>query len=299
MALTFPKINQIRFENVDNAFSTVNPSTYNMDNRSPDLAINQGVYPHRFYQPIPKSWNGIIGDGNELDFMIIGSLADWATEGYDCKIYSVTFDQYSNVDVATYVETLTPALFYTYADSRKVYRFTKSLGSYTAGFYIVKIISNTGMSTGEVYYQSNVLQIDTHANFGECYTFSGSNFENDFGVIWVNTVPTTWYLKILIPCRMYKPVPKIEKNVYQNDSGLQTTLRSNINRVYEFESMPIPMWYGELFIMSTALSLNYINRIAVNFEQAPDLTPIQDSNLCVVKGNAVLTEFNNNYYLNI
>jgi hypothetical protein len=295
MALYFPKINQIRF-----GAYTVNSPFYNMDNTDPDLQIYQGVYPHRFYQPMPKTWYGIVGDTNELDFLIIGTLADWATENFDCDVMQVTaFDSHSDPLTLTKIETLTPTLFYTFADGRKMYRFTKSLGSYTTGHYRIHVSIKAGQGAGTITYLSNIMNIDLPENLSECFTFSGTNFENDFGIIWINSTPTTWYLKLLIPYRMYKPVTKVEKNIYGNDSGLQTTLRTQINRVFEFETYPIPIWYGELIQMALGLSTTYLNRISVNFDAIPSLEVISESNLCVLKGNATLRDFNENYYLNL
>jgi hypothetical protein len=295
MALTFPKLNQIRFER-----SVTSTASYNMDNTGPDLKIWEGVYPHRFYQPISTLWYGTYGDANELDFLIIGSLADWATEDYDCDVMRVTsFTNKSEPSVLTKVETLTPALFYTYSDGRKIYRFTKSLGAYTVGYYRIHLVVKSGQGAGQITYMSNIVNIDENTNQTECFTLSATNFENDFGVCWINATPTTWYLKLMVPFRMYKPIPKIEKNVYSNDSGLQTTLRTTMNRVYEFESLPIPSWYGELIQMVFGLSTTYLNNILVNFENIPSLEMVSESNLCVLKGNATLTNFNDKYLLNI
>jgi hypothetical protein len=265
----------------------------NHDNRAADFDLWAGVYPHVFYQPILNTWRGIVGDGNELDFVIHSSLATWAAENKTVNVYKLTD---ADPLALTLIEALTPTDFYTYSSGIHVYRFTKSLAAYTDGLYVVKIITSP-QTAQQPLYESNVFEVGSW--FDDCMTFSGTNFENDFGIAWINSTPTTWYLKLLMPYRMYKPAAKVEKEVYNNDGGVQTTLRSTIQRKFEFESLPVPIWYAELFQMATALSTTYLNRIAINFEDIPTIEVISESNLAIVKGVVTLTAFNDLYLLNV
>ena len=232
----------------------------------------------------------VIGEGvNNTDEIIAqaGHTASAAKNCYDLSSAGAT--------ATATAEKLTPADFYTYTSGRHVYRFTKSLGSYENGYYFIRLIGDsTNPYVGAVFYESNVFEINTV--FDGSYGFVATNFENDFGNIWINATPTTWYLKLVVPYNMYIPKTKIEKEVYATDSGALTTLRSTINRIYELETMPIPMWFAELIQMATALSTIYVNDMTANFEDTPEIEPIQQSNLCILKGSCVLTGFND-YYL--
>jgi hypothetical protein len=265
----------------------------NHDNRNPDLNIWPGVTPHIFYQPILKTWNGPNGGANDLDFIIRSSLSTWAAENLLCNVYKVSN---GNLNDLTFIETLTPVDFYTYTAGDHVYRFTKNTSAYAVSCYVIKLISSV-VTTASPKYESNIFDIQDA--FDDCYTFEAWNFENDFGVIFTNSTPTNWYLKLMIPYRMYQPKTKIKKDVYMNDKGSDTTLRTVLNRVYEFESLPVPLWFAELFQMATGLSYTYLNGVAVNFEDLPEAALIQDSNLCVIKGNVLLTDFNDKYILNV
>lgn len=461
MALYFPKLNQFRFHH--GSFYSV--SEKNMDNQGPDTKYLEGVTPHRFYQPVLRTWPAPVGDTNEIDFVIHSSQATWVLEKLDCILYKVlSFDKYGEIDEigdlganeadwylpsryelepaynvlhargiggftsdhywtssehnttnAVYVnfdtgvssadlksaskkvrpirsfaaawgtyelgdigpaggyivahdgtnyyevywtdlnsvawsnidnalisttlttlgegvnntneimaqgghtasaakncydlsstgdtatataELLTPADFYTYASGRHVYRFTKSLSAYVNGYYFIRLVGDSANAyPGAIFYESNVFEISN--SIEGSYAFVATNFENDFGNIWINATPTTWYLKLVVPFNMYIPKTKIKKEVYATDSGALTTLRSTINRVYELETMPIPLWFAELIQMATGLSTIYVNDLAANFEDTPEIEPIQQSNLCILRGDCVLTGFNDYYLLNL
>jgi hypothetical protein len=291
--ITFPKINQLRFHHGE----YLDGGSANHDNRSADAKIWTGVYPHRFYQPILKVWPGSVGDGNELDFLIRTDQDDWALESKAAKIYQIlTFDKYGELDTIAEIAELTPTDFFTYSNGDHMMRFTASFASYGDGFYFIRI-----EDSGVAYdlYDSNIFQVMDTAELEECYPFAATNFENDFGVIWENTTPTVWYLKLFIPYRMYKPMPKMEKSTYVTDAGVNSTLRTTINRGYELETLPIPIWYAELLQIVTGLSDIYINNIQVHFEDMPTMEIISESNLCVLKGVCFEVAFNDKYTLNV
>lgn len=239
--------------------------------------------------------SALLGKGPDNTAAIIAQAGHTASAAEDCDGYTS-----AGGSATPDAQLLSASDFYTYAsNSRHVYRFGLSLGAVDTGYYIVKLVGASDHTTypGRVFYESNIFEINT--SFEGSYAFVVTNFENDFGNVWINATPTTWYLKLMLPYNMYLPKTKIKKDVYATDSGALTTLRSTINRVYEFETMPIPMWYAELIQMSCALSSIYLNDLAANFEDTPEIEPIQQSNLCVLRGDCVLTGFNDYYLLNL
>lgn len=252
---------------------------------------------------MPTVWSnvsGMLGSTSNAIGEGINNTAEIIAQGGHTTSAALSADSHSSTGATSTIvaEKLTPADFYTYSSGRHVYRFTKSLSGMT-GHYVVRITGGaTHANPGAVFYESNVFEVA--ASFDDCYAFVASNFENDFGVCWINTSgPTTWYLKMMLPSRMYVPKVKIKKDVYATDSGAMSTLRSVMNRGYEVESMPIPMWYAELIQLMTACSTMYLNDLQINFEETPAITPVQDSDLCVLKGDAVLVGFNDYYLLNL
>ena len=137
-------------------------------------------------------------------------------------------------------------------------------------------------------YYSEIIQLAD--SFDGCFPLEYSNFENDFGMIFLNGSSDTWRGKILIPFRMFKPMTTEERNVYQNDNGEMTTLRSVPRRLYEIESFPVATWYAEKIKLIFSCSALTLNKLSVNTEDS-SIDIVSQSDLMEIKGEVQLNEF--------
>ena len=213
-AADFDFNNGINFENVDNRESTAQEW--------------KGLYPHTFYQAVPFFWNNL---NPGLDFQVYATAAV-----YD-DIEAYLYDTDDNL-----IQQFTKESFFNYdppSGDRQLRFYIESILGVDVDKCFKIYIKN---ATSTLYYSEN---IKINQSFSNNHPLMYNNFENDFGIIFLNTGDTAWKGKIMVPMRMWEPSPSDERESYLDDSGKLVTLRSLPQRKYKFETLPIPTYFAE------------------------------------------------------
>lgn len=252
-----------KFQNQDNRVST----GYNWEN----------VRAYPYHLPIPKQWPD---KQPGIDTMVVLRSGATAT-----GIRAYLYDSSNTV-----VEQIRCDLWKTVSGDKhyRIWRHGETATELTDGYYTIKITNQVGTP---IYDSEGLLIGDWFVDF---YPFEYFNFENDFGLVFDNGT-YQWTGRMLLPLRMYDPEPSFEKEVYKNDPGVLTTLRTIPQRVFNFDIMPVPVHVAETFQLACACSDLYLNRIAVNMEEVPEGTIIDGTNLKQISGKATYVDFNSVY----
>lgn len=245
----------------------------NPDNRVSHGYNWDGVNSMPYALPIPKQWP----DGQPgIEFVINGDAVFYA------DLYDSDDVLYKSLFVLAHKTVGSDVQYRVFLDG-------VSGSGIADGYYTIKLFLT---SDDSLLLQSEPLLIAPW--FDDMVPFEYWNFENDFGVVTDNgTVKYTG--RIMLPIKIYDPSSEFEKDVYKDDPGTLTTLRSTIQRVFNFDSMPVPVHVDELFSMAFANSELYLDRMKVNSEEAPEGELIDGSNLKQITGSATLVDFNEEY----
>jgi hypothetical protein len=247
----------------------------NVDNTERDQQDWEGVYPNKFVQPVPRYWNDY---SYGIDFQIILDTTVLPFANFSAELVDTNGDK---------VIDLVSVDFFTNGDTKTVRVYAENM-NFDDGCYRISLLS----SSTEVYYSEYINIQDTHV---DCYPFEYSNFENDFGLIFENASNVTWSGKILVPMRIYEPIPREEKESYINDPGEVVTLRSVPQRYYKIETYAVATWFAELFKMAFNCSELILNKSNVNTEENPELELIPQSDLIQIEGDIALNDFVDQY----
>ena len=257
----YPKLtfgSAVTFQNPDNRVST----GYNWE----------GVNSMQYYLPIPKQW----ADGQYG----IDCLVNTAGAGtFYARLYDEDDVLYISLNVDKWQDFSVGAQWRVYLDCSGV----------DTGVYTIKLFDTAGDA---LLVESEALYIADQ--FVDYIPFEFWNFENDFGLVFDNG-STRWTSRFMVPVRMFDPAPKSEKEMYMDDPGTLQTLRSTMQRVYNIDSLPIPVHVAEILIAAFDCSELYLNRIKVNSEDNPEAEPIEGSNLKILTGNVTFVDFNTDY----
>ena len=274
-AIKIPVLTPIRFYNPNLAFD--NESTFqNPDNRVSTGYDHEGVNPIQYALPIPKQWP----DGQPgIDFIV-------QVDTLGAEFYA---DLYDFDDV--YYKSLLKSIWEVVGTEKQHRVFLDGIsGSGIAdGYYTIKLFDTTDDA---LLFESEALLIADW--FVDAIPFEYWNFENDFGIVWDNG-STRFTGRIMVPVRLYDPEPTFEKEVYKNDPGELTTLRSIPQRVFNFDSLPVPVHVAELFQLAFACSELYLDRIKINSDDMPESELIEGTNLKQLNGKATFVDFNDQY----
>jgi len=258
--------NETTFQNPDNRLST----DYDWEN----------VKPFPYALPIPKVWP----DGQPgIDFML-NAVHNSSTETFYAKLYDSNDEDYADLYV-NYWATITAGSLY----QHHVWMDGETGAGIEDGYYTIKIFAT---DDDELLLESEMLLIAEW--FADTIPIEVWNFENDFGIKWHKT-ETLYTLRMMVPIRMYDPIPQFEKETYKNDPGILTTLRTIPQRVFNFDSHPIPVHVAERIQMALGCSETYLDRIKINVEEIPDAELYEGSNLKYLSGQATLVDFNEDY----
>lgn len=276
-AIRQPLLNPIRFYDPNLAFDS--ESTFqNPDNRVSTGYNYEGVRAFPYAIPVPYQWP----DGQPgIDFMM-----NTGGETVPEQFYAHLYDEDDAYYKALYVQSWEPI------DSGNQYRVWLdglSGSAIAPGYYTIKLFA---VSDDSLLLESEALYIADW--FEDMVPFECWNFETDFGIAWDNAL-TMYTYRMLIPVRMFDPEPQFEKEVYKNDPGVLTTLRSTMQRVFNFDSLPVPVHMAEVFQTGFACSSLYLDRIQINSEEAPEAELIEGSNLKRVTGKANLVNFQDEF----
>ena len=261
--------NETTFQNPDNRLST----SYDWEN------VNNVPYA----LPIPKVWpDGQPGIDCIVTLVKPGDVSDIKADLYDSD------DEFycsCHIDRWGFDTSTTP--------SSEIYRIWLNGLDGTGvedGYYTIKIISDDVDET--VMMESESLLIADW--FIDCIPFEFWNFENDFGMRWDNG-DYLFTSRVMAPIRLYDPAPEYEKKMYQNDPGILTTLRASMQRVFNFDSHPLPVHVVELIQNGFACSNLYLDRIHINSEEVPEAELYKGTNLKYLTGKATFVDFNEKY----
>jgi hypothetical protein len=159
----------------------------------------------------------------------------------------------------------------------------------TSAYYRLQISNGSG-----ALYVSERIQFAEKAHYH--FPLKFSNFENDFACIFDDGSSGTWSGKLMIPMRMFEPDASEERETYTDDSGGMVTLRSTPLRKYKFETLPIPLWFGEKIRLIFACSDIELNKLSVNVDEAPSIDRVNETNLCVVTGTVTFNDYAGEYW---
>ena len=272
-----PVLSPIRFydpsKEFDNATDFQNP-----DNRVSTGYDWENVTPYPYHLPIPKRWP----DGQPgIDFM----LNTAGTTSAD-TFYADLYDEDDVLYKSLYVHGWDPI------DSGHQYHVWLdgvSGSGIAEGFYTIKIFAT---DDDELLLESEALYITDW--FEDMIPFEFWNFENDFGIVW-EELRRIFTARIMAPVRIYDPEPTFEKEVYQNDPGILTTLRVIPQRAFNFDSLSVNVHIAELFQLGFACSELYLDRIKINSEESPESVPAEGTNIKTLTGKATFVDFNVDY----
>lgn len=257
----------------DNGINFIN--TDNQESTSQDWA---GVYSKFFAQIVPLYWHDL---SYAIDFQIYATAAVYAS--ITCELIDSDGDT---------VETLTKSSFFTYsspADYQLRFYLATMSGIDTSAYYRLQISNGSG-----ALYVSERIQFAEKADYN--FPLEYSNFENDFACIFDNGASGTWSGKLMVPMRMFEPDSSDERETYTDDSGGMVTLRSNPMRKYNFETLPIPLWFGEKLRLIFSCSDIELNKLSINTEEVPAIDRVNETNLCVVSGKVTLNDYAGEYW---
>jgi hypothetical protein len=233
-----------------------------------------------FAQPIPKQWP----DGQPgFDFMLD---TDALGNTFYAKLYDADNADYADLNVVAWKAN-------DFGYQWRVWLDGESGSGVEDGYYTIKIFDT---SDDSLLLESEPLIVGDW--FEDYVPFEYSNFENDFGIVFDNG-STLWTGRMLLPVRIYDPGPQFEKTTYKNDPGQLVTLRTIPQRIFNFDSLPIPAWLAEKIILAFSCSILYLDRIKINSEENPEADLIDGSNLKTLTGQAAFVGFNDNYYAEV
>lgn len=270
-----PLLSPIRFYDPNLSFGS-STTFQNPDNRVSHGYNWEGVAPIPYALPIPKQWPDYQPG---IDFLITIVTADGT---FYAKLYDEDDADYKDLYVDSWKIVGTDTHYRVWLDG-------VSGTGISDGYYTIKLFATSGDA---LLYESEPLYIG--AFFDDMIPFEFWNFESDFGIVWDNgTVKFT--ARMMVPVRIYDPGPTFEKEMYKNDPGVLTTLRTIPQRVFNFDSHAVPAHIAELFSMAFANSELYLDRIKINSEEAPEAELIEGSHLKQITGQATFVDFNNEY----
>lgn len=267
----------IRFYNPGLSF---NNATHfqNPDNRVSTAYNWEGVQPVPYHLPIPKEWP----DGQPgIDFLITLD-GDSSVTAFYAKLYDIDDAEYADLLIMEWSTVGTDDVY-------RVFLNGNSGSGVAEGYYTIKIFNTADDS---LLLESESILIASW--FEDAVPFEYWNFENDFGLVFNNGY-MVWSGKIMVPIRMFDPSPTFEKEVYKNDPGVLTTLRVIPQRVFNYDSLPVPVHVAELFQLACSCSELYLDRIKINSEEMPEAEAIEGTNLKRITGKATLVEWNEHY----
>lgn len=259
--------NEYTFQNPDNRLSTA----YDWEN------VNEVPYA----LPIPKKWPDYQPG---IDILLTLVDASDVSDIY-AKLYDADDAEY--IDLYVHLWSLGPG-----SPANIITRIFLDGNAGTGvedGYYTIKIFQT---SDDTLLLESEMLLIGDW--FYDCVPFEYWNFENDFG-IYFQSNDLFWTGRIMVPLRVYDPSPQFEKEVYKNDPGVMTTLRSVPQRIFNFDSHPLPVHLIELLQMAFACSELYLDRIKINSEESPESELYEGTNLKYLTGKATFVNFNDSY----
>jgi len=274
---TFKRIlmSPIRFHDPNLSFGSVT-TFQNPDNRVSHGYNWEGVNPIPYALPIPKQWPDYQPG---IDCMINIVQADGT---FYAKLYDADDVEYKDL----YVD------LWKYLGDDVQYRVWLDGNSGTGiadGYYTIKLFQT---SDDSLMLESEPLLIGDF--FDDMIPFEFWNFEDDFGIVW-DEGDFMFTLRMMVPIRMFDPGPTFEKEVYKNDPGVLTTLRTIPQRIFNFDSLPVPPHVAELFQLAFSNSELYLDRIKINSEEAPEAELIEGSHLKRITGTATFVNFNDEY----
>lgn len=249
----------------------------NIDNTELSQQEWEGVYHNEFSQPVARFWNDLTA-GIDFQIQLDTSVLAFA------NLRAAIIDLDGNIE-----QVLTTDDFFTITGTLHQVVIVANELHMADGCYRIKLYENGG---DDIYYSEVINIADTHE---DCYPLEYSNFENDFGLIFDDGSSGTWRGKILIPLRMYEPVTEDEKEVYNNDVGELTTLRTIPKRIYNIETYPISTWFAEKLKLIFGYSDLILNKLVVNTDEI-NIEKIPETDKMELIGKVQLNEFTD-YYL--
>ena len=275
MTIRQPLLSPIRFYDPNLAFGSYT-TFQNPDNRVSTGYRWPGIASLPYHLPIPKQWP----DGQPgIDFLInTGAIF----EVIYAKLYDEDDADYKDLNVSVWSSAVTGIQWRVWLDG---YSGT----GIANGNYTIKIFD---VSNDALLLESEALLIAEW--FDDMIPFEFWNFENDFGLIFDNT-DTLFTGRIMLPVSIYDPGPTFEKEMYKDDPGTLTTLRTTIQREFNFDSGPVPVHVVEAFQIAFSCSELYLDRIKINSEDLPEGELIKGTNLKELSGTATLVDFNTDY----
>jgi hypothetical protein len=256
--------NEINFQNPDNRLST----SYDWENvRCVPYAL-----------PIPKVWP----DGQPgIDFML-NTAGTLGTQIFYADLYDANDEYYKSLYVHEWQSIDSGNQYHVWLDGL-------SGTGIEDGYYTIKIFA---FDDDELLLESEMLLIADW--FIDAVPLEFWNFENDFGIVW-SELRRMFTTRIMAPIRIYDPGPQFEKQTYQNDPGILTTLRTIPQRMFNFDSHPIPVHVAELIQLGFGCSEIYLDRIKINSEEIPDAEIYEGTNLKYLSGQANFVDWNQDY----
>lgn len=272
-----PVITPIRFYDPNLEFDNEN-YFQNPDNRVSTGYNWEAVNPIQYALPIPRQWP----DGQPgIDFLITLDN-DSSVSSFYAHLYDEDNAYYKALFVVSWKVVGSDTMYRIYLDGNN--------GAGIAdGLYTIKLFNTSGDA---LLMESEALMIADW--FEDDIPFEVWNFENDFGLVF-NNGSTMYTLRMMMPVRIYDPGPTFEKEVYSSDPGILTTLRTIPQRVFNFDSLPIPVHVAEAFQLAFACSELYLDRIKINSEESPEASEIEGSILKQIEGRASFVDFNSEY----
>ena len=256
--------NETTFQNPDNRLSTA----YDWEN------VNEVPYA----LPIPKEWP----DGQPGIDLMINAVDETIGNRFYAKLYDSDDADYKDLNVDSWGDVGT---WHAY----RVWINGLSGAGIEDGSYTIKLFAT---DDDELLLESETLLIADW--FFDCIPFEFWNFENDFGILWKVT-SKTFTSRIMVPIRLFDPIPEFEKEQYIDDPGVLVTLRTIAQRVFNFDSHPLPVHITELIQVGFSCSELYLDRIQINSEEAPEAELYEGTNLKYLTGKATFVDFNDQY----
>ncbi len=280
--IRFPVLSPFKFYRAGLRTDGINFS--NPDNIEWQYRDQSGVYAVPFCQPVQLIWHDFTSG---LDFQV---YVDDTAYDYELESEAGILIDLSTEELLAHGDNMYKRVFYDLATDTMIedgrYRVKISSGEevWFSEWMDVKGWGKQNVDTS-VFTQTDLV-------FDHCVPFEYGHFENDFGAIFADD----YKFKMLIPIRMYKPLTKMEKNVYKDDPGVMTTLRSVPTRAYEFETMPVPAWFAEKLQLAFGCSDLTLNKMEINAEAIPENEIVSTSDLFTVRGEVALTKYNEDYF---
>ena len=272
-----PILTPIRFYDPNLEFD--NESTFqNPDNRVSSDYNFENVSSIPYALPIPKQWP----DGQPgIDFLMnTGGVT--VSETFYAYLYDSDDVYYKEL----YVQSWEPVNL---GHQSRVWLDGTAGTAIADGYYTIKLFA---VSDDALLLESEALYIAEW--FENMIPFEFWNFENDFGMMWDNAL-TMFTARVMVPIRIFDPEPKFEKEMYLNDPGVLTTLRTIMQRQFSFDSLPVPVHVAEIFVMAFGCSELYLDRIKINSEDSPEAEILDGTNLKQISGKAIFVDFPNDY----